>query len=131
MYIQDVVVWSAMDSFIVPFTAVIFGVFIVGFKLIFDQHRKTIDLLVRSNAESAESLCKSHENMLNHLKEASPIGGLPRDLWLEQHKLKTREISLREQQFEVEAPLRKQALEHRLRKTGRLGGRAQLSNPEN
>lgn len=79
----------------------------------------------------AESLGRSHESMLLHLKEAAPIGGLPRELWIEQHTLKSREMALREQQFEVEAPLRKQALEHRMRKQGRMSGRAQISNPEN
>tara|TARA_Y100000310_G_scaffold340709_2_gene437464 strand:- start:3113 stop:3496 length:384 start_codon:yes stop_codon:yes gene_type:complete len=120
-----------MSSLAASCLIIVFCLIALGFKVVFDQHRKTVELLVRSGSESAESLRKSHETMLTHLKEAAPIGGLPRDLWLEQHELKSREMTLREEQLAIEAPLRKQALEHRLRKQGRLSGRAQLSNPEN
>ena len=95
------------------------------------HHRETVELIIRSNEEFCKSLNSAHTEMLDHLKTAAPIGGLPRDLWLEQHQLKSRELALREEQLAIEAPLRKQALEHRLRKTGRLAGGGRISNPEN
>ena len=120
-----------MNSLTVSCIVVALSIVALAFRVIFDHHRKTIELLIKSNTESSGGLRESHEAMLAHLKDAAPIGGLPRELWLEQHQLKSRELALREQQFDVEAPLRKQALEHRLRKQGRLSGRGQLSNPEN
>ena len=120
-----------MNSLVASCIVIALCVIAIGFRFVFTQHRKTIELLVQSSAEAGEKLSRSHEIMLTHLREAAPIGGLPRDLWLEQHDLKSREMALREQQFDVEAPLRKQAMEHRLRKQGRLSGRGQLSNPEN
>lgn len=98
---------------------------------VFEYHRKTIEMIIRSHEDFSSSLNKAHSEMLDHLKNAAPIGGLPRDLWLEQHELKSRELTLREEQLAIEAPLRKQALEHRLRKSGRLAGSGRISNPEN
>ena len=99
--------------------------------MVLDHHRKTVQMIISSHEEFCRAINSGHTEMLDHLKTAAPIGGLPRDLWLEQHQLKSRELSLREEQLAIEAPLRKQALEHRLRKSGRLAGGGRITNPEN
>jgi len=93
-------------------------------------HRETVELLVRNNQAVAETFKALSDDYLEHLKNAAPIGGLPRDLWMEQHDLKKKEQSLRERQLEIETPLRRAALEHKLRKGGKLNGAGRVLDPE-
>ena len=125
--------WYGRPMNILIGSSIVVGVAIVvfGVRALLEHHRQTIQMILKSQEDFSGSLAKAHEEMLDHLKNAAPIGGLPKDLWLEQHELKSRELALREEQLQIEAPLRRQALEHRLRKTGRMAGSGRISNPEN
>ena len=94
-------------------------------------HRETVELLVKNNQAVAETFKGLSDDYLEHLKNAAPIGGLPRDLWMEQHDLKKKEHSLREKQLEIETPLRRAALEQKLMRGGKLNSASRLvTNPE-
>jgi len=85
---------------------------------------------IETNREVADRFAQTVDSTYAHLKEASPIGGLPRDLWLEQHDLRKRELDLRERQLEVETPLRQEALRAKLMKAHKLNGGGRVTNPE-
>ena len=60
--------------------------------------------------------------MLEHLREASPLGGLPRQLWLEEHELKKRQMALLERKADLEEPLIRARIEERMRPGARRNG---------
>lgn len=108
----------------------ILGTAVVTLKWLLQGHRETVELLIKNNTEISEIYKKVTEEYLDHLKNAAPIGGLPRELWMEQHDLKKQELGLRERQFDVETPLRRAALEHKLMKAGKLNGQGRVMDPE-
>ena len=85
---------------------------------------------IEANKSTAELFSQTIESTYAHLKEASPIGGLPRDLWLEQHELRKRELELRERQLDIETPLRQEALRAKLMKAHKLNSGGRVTNPE-
>jgi len=102
----------------------------LSFRWVLESNRRTVELLAKSSEEIAGTLTATMRSTYDHLKEASPIGGLPRDLWLEQHELRKRELSLRERQLDIEAPLRQEALRAKLMKAHKLSGNSRMTNPE-
>lgn len=86
--------------------------------------------MIKNNQAISEIFKSVTDDYLDHLKNAAPIGGLPRDLWMEQHDLKKKEQSLRERQLDIETPLRRAALEAKLMKRGKLNGAGRVLDPE-
>tara|TARA_R100001594_G_scaffold57489_2_gene91408 strand:- start:4733 stop:5095 length:363 start_codon:yes stop_codon:yes gene_type:complete len=117
-----------------PILGAILAAFLVGtlllFRWIVESNRKTVEMMAQSNEEIANRLTQTIESTYAHLKEASPIGGLPRDLWLEQHELRKRELGLREKQLNIETPLRQEALRAKLMKAHKLNSGGRVTNPE-
>ena len=103
---------------------------VLGFRWVLGSHRRTVELLVKSNEEIASTFTRITEATYKHLKDASPIGGLPRDLWLEQHDLRKRDIDLRERQLDVELPLQQEVMRAKLMKARKLGTNGRVTNPE-
>ena len=93
-------------------------------------HRETVQMLIQNNTQISEIFKQVTDDYLEHLKNAAPIGGLPRDLWMEQHDLKKKEQSLRERQLDIETPLRRAALEAKLMRQGKLNGTGRVVDPE-
>tara|TARA_B110000014_G_C20115500_1_gene589013 strand:- start:2172 stop:2543 length:372 start_codon:yes stop_codon:yes gene_type:complete len=103
---------------------------VVALNWLLRGHRETVELLIKNNTEISEIYKSVTNEYLDHLKNAAPIGGLPRELWLEQHDLKKKEQLLRERQLDVETPLRRAALENKLRQQGKLTGGSRVRDPE-
>lgn len=103
---------------------------VLAFRWMLESNKKTIEMLAQSSERMSQAYTRATESTYKHLKEASPIGGLPRDLWLEQHSLKKRELDLREQQMTIENPIRQEALRTKLMRNHRLSGNGRITNPE-
>jgi len=103
---------------------------VLGFRWVLGSHRQTVELLVKSNNEIAQTFTRITEATYKHLKDACPIGGLPRDLWLEQHDLRKRDVDLRERQLNVELPLQQEVMRAKLIKARKLGTNGRVTNPE-
>lgn len=56
--------------------------------------------------------------LLDHIRDAQGIGGLPRELWMEQQKLRERTMTLEERKFDLEAPLKAEAWQAKIRANG-------------
>ena len=106
------------------------GTAVIALKWLLRGHRETVELLIKNNTQVSEVFKAVTAEFLEHLKNAAPIGGLPRDLWMEQHDLKKKEQELREKQLDIETPLRRAALESKLRKQGRMNGAGRVLDPE-
>jgi len=103
---------------------------VLGFRWMLHAQKQTIEMLIGSSTEVAQVFERTTKATYAHLKEASPIGGLPKELWLEQHELRKSELKLRERQLDIETPLRQEALKAKLRKAHRLNGQSRVTNPE-
>ena len=103
---------------------------VLGLRWMIEANRRTVEMLIKGNEDTAGTLTRAMEATYSHLKEASPIGGLPRDLWIEQHELRKRELELRERQLDIETPLRQEALRAKLMKAHKLSGNGRVTNPE-
>ena len=74
----------------------------------------TVFVLVRGFGGAQARALEAEGRMLEHLKEASPLGGLPRQLWLEEHELKKRQMALLERKADLEEPLIRARIEERM-----------------
>ena len=108
----------------------ILGTAVTALHWLLKGHRETVELLIKNNQEISTTFEKVQGDYLDHLKNAAPIGGLPRDLWMQQHELKKKEQSLRERQLDIATPLRRAALEAKLKKQGRMNGQHRVMDPE-
>ena len=119
--------WLLLTSCVLVWTVIS----VWGLKQLLDGHKALVEILCRSNVEVAASVREIVQSQLEHMRDANPIGGLPRELWLEQHELRKREMAIREKAHDAETPLRRLALETKIRRAGgRLGGSATVTNPE-
>ena len=89
---------------------------VVALNWLLRGHRETVELLIKNNTEISEI----YKSVTNEYLE----------LWLEQHDLKKKEQLLRERQLDVETPLRRAALENKLRQQGKLTGGSRVRDPE-
>lgn len=85
-----------------------------------------------------EGAAAEHSRQIEAMLGEFPVGGLPRELWLERHRLEERKMAIEERKFEIIEPLERAKLEAKLaamRRPGRAGALPQqpvprIVNPE-